>query len=149
MEPMVFIVLFAVCVSIVLLIIFVPVIIDKKARNDVMTFDTLSKNYSYLLNCSQENAIDLLSKKSEKDILNYLFDQNAMIIQFEHSGVTVDYQLSFYTIDNKTYLRATKMNLIHESSNIPFMINRFFIEKIGAEPVDYYCFEKLTHSSHE
>jgi len=149
MEPIVFIVLFAVCVPIVFLIIFVPVIKDKKARNGVMNYDTFSKNYSYLLNCSQENATDLLSKKSEKDILNYLFDQNALIIQFEHSGVTVDYQLSFYTIDNKTFMRATKMDLIHDKTNIPFMVNTFFINKIGAEPVDYQLFEKSENTAHE
>lgn len=149
MNPIVFIVLFAVCVPLVLLLIFIPVIKDNKARNGVTNFDTFSRNYSYLLNCSQENATDLLSKKSEKDILNYLFDQNALIIQFEHSGVTVDYQLSFYTIDNKTFMRATKMDLIHDKTNIPFMVNTFFINKIGAEPFDYHYFEGLVNSSNE
>lgn len=149
MNPIVFVILFAVCFPLVLLLIFIPVIRDKKARNGVTNFDTFSKNYSYLLNHSQESVLELLSIKNSKDILDYTFDSNAMIIRFEDLNATIDYQLSFYYIDNKTFLKVSRIHLIHDRSNIPYMINRFFIEKIGAEPVDYHYFEGLISSVHE
>lgn len=41
------------------------------------------------------------------------------------------------------------IQMIHDRSNIPFMINRFFIEKCGAEPVDYHYFRSLESSVNE
>lgn len=143
MNPIVFIVLFAVCVPLVLLLVFIPVIKDNKARNGVTNFDTFSRNYSYLLICSQENVVDMLSQKSDGDIMQYSFDLNSMIIRFEQLNATFDYQLSFHSIDNKTFLKVTQIHLIHDKSNIPLMLNRFFIKKIGAEPVDYQYSEGL------
>ncbi|MBQ3330671.1 MAG: hypothetical protein IJG87_05785 [Ruminococcus sp.] len=149
MEPIVFIILFVACVPLVLLIIFVPVIKDKKARNGVTNYDTFSKNYSFVLDCSKEKAIELLLQKSVADTLNYSFDQNSMIIQFEHLNAIIEYQLMFYTFENRTFLKVTRIQMIHDKSNIPFMINRFFIEKCGAEPVDYQCFRSLESSVNE
>jgi len=149
MNPIVFVILFAVCVPLVLLLIFMPVIKDKKVRNGVVNTDTFSRNYTYVLSRSKEIVIGLLSQKSDGDIIDYSFDQSTMIIRFRNLIATIDYQLSFYSIDNKTFLKVSQIQLVYDKSNIPYMINRFFIEKIGAEPVDYHYFERLISSVHE
>lgn len=149
MNPIIFIILFAVCVPLVLLLIFIPMIKDKRVRNGVVNTDTFSRNYYYSLNRSQENVVDLLSQKSDEDIMQYSFDRVSMIIRFRNLIATIDYQLSFYSIDNKTFLKVSQIQLVYDKSNIPYMINRFFIEKIGAEPVDYHYFEGLVNSSNE
>ena len=149
MNPIIFYILFIVCVPLVLLLIFIPMIKDKKVRNGVVNTDTFSWNYYYALNRSQENVVDLLSQKSDEDIMQYSFDRVSMIIRFRNLIATIDYQLSFYSIDNKTFLKVSQIQLIYDKSNIPYMINRFFIEKIGADPVDYHYFEGLVNSSNE
>ena len=149
MKYIVFAILVIVFVLLVLCFIFYPVYNDKKARNNVMNFDTFSKNFSFVLDCSKEKAIELLLQKSVADTLNYSFDQNSMIIQFEHLNAIIEYQLMFYTFENRTFLKVTRIQMIHDKSNIPFIINRFFIEKCGAEPVDYQYFRSLERSVNE
>ena len=143
MHYWVFVILLIVMLPFVLLLILKPVYNDKKARGKVINFDSFLKNYSFVLDCSQNDAVYLLSKKNAKDTLNYTFRQSSMIIRFEYLNASIEYQLSFYIIDNKTYLEASQLHFMVEKSNIPFMINRFFIEKIGATPIDYHYFKSI------
>lgn len=108
-----------------------------------MNSDPSLQHYCFVLNCNQQEAIDQLSICNVKDTPECTLDINDLIITFSHIGVSIDYQLSFYTIENRTYLKVSRMKLFHNGSNIPFMINSFFINKIGAIPVDYTYFESV------
>ena len=136
MEYLVFIALFILAMPLALFLIFKPVIADKKVRNNVTNSDPLRQHYCFVLNCEQNDALDKLSICNVNDTLEYTFDRNRSIIVFS----SIEHQLSFYISENKTYLKVSRAKFMHSRSNIPLMINRFFIEKIGAVPVDYSYF---------
>lgn len=146
MEYIVFITLFILAIPLALFVIFKPVIKDKTVRNNVMNSDPSIRHYCFVLNCNQQEAIRQLSIRNVKDAPECTFDINTLIITFSHVGVSIDYQLSFYTIENRTYLKASRIKFFH-NGNIPFMVNSFFINKIGAIPVDYTHFESVVSST--
>lgn len=147
MEYNVFITLFILAIPLALFVIFKPIIKDKTVRNNVMNSDPSMRHYCFVLNCNQQEAIGQLSIRNVKDTPECTLDINALIITFSHIGVSIDYQLSFYTIENRTYLKVSRIKRFHNRSNIPFMINSFFINKIGAIPVDYTYFESVVCSA--
>lgn len=114
---------------------------DRKSRNNVTNSDPLTQHYCFVLDCDPSKAIQQLSVRNAKDILEYTFDADCLTIIFSHLGASIEHQLSFYVVENKTYLKVSRVNFMHSGSNIPLMSNRFFIEKIGAVPVDYTYFE--------
>ena len=147
MEHIVFVVLFILAIPLVLFVILKPEIEDKKIRNNVTNSDPLAQHYCFELKCDQQEAIRQLSIRNVKDTPEYTFDINSLIITFSHLGVSIDHQLFFYTIENKTYLKVSRMRFLHNKSNIPLMINRFFINKIDAVPVDYTYFQSVICST--
>lgn len=141
MEYIVFIALPILSIPLALFLIFKPVMEDKKVRNNVTNSDPLTQHYCFVLDCDQSKAINQLSIHNARDTLKYTLDTDCLTIVFSRLGESIDHQLSFYVVENKTYLKVSRIKFMHSRSNIPLMINRFFIEKIGALPVDYTYFE--------
>ena len=149
MEYIAFIIVFILLIPLVLFLILKPVIRDRKTRNNIMNSDTFSQHYCFELNCSQQEAISQLSIPNVMDKPEYTFDINSLIIAFSHNNCVVDHQLYFYTIENKTYLKVSRVNtFLFDRGIIPFMVNSFFINKIGATPVDYNYFETIVNATH-
>ena len=147
MESIVFIVLFILSIPIALFVILKPVINDRKVRNNVKNSDPLAQHYCFELKCNPQEAIRQLSIRNVMDEPQYTFDINSLVITFSHLNASIAHQLYFYTIENRTYLKVSRMNFLVERSNIHFMINRFFINKIDAVPVDYNYFEYVVRSA--
>lgn len=147
MEYIVFIILFILAILLVLFLIFKPVLEDKKVRNNIENSDSFNQHYCFVLTCDQSEAIKQLSTHNVKDTLEYIFDTDYLTIVFSHLGASIEHQLSFYVVENKTYLKVSRVKFVHDRSNIPLMINRFFIEKIEATPIDYAYFESLICTS--
>lgn len=150
MEFIVFGIIFIVIAVVALFIIFKPVIENKKIQNGVINSDTFTQNYSFELNCTQQEAIQQLSTHNVNDTLDYSFDSDSLSITFTRFSATIEHRLAFYIVGNTTYLKVSRVNLLHGKSNIPLMINRFFVEKISAKPIDYSVFEcQITSSKKE
>ena len=139
-----FVVLLAIAIPVALFIIFRPVVEDRKVRNNVKNSDVFTQHYCFVLDCDEAMVIKKLSVCNIKDALKYTFDPEKLIIVFSHLNVSIEYWLYFYVVEDKTYLKVSREKFLHDRSNIPLMINRFFIEKIGAVPVDYNYFESIT-----
>lgn len=147
MKFTVFCVLFAAAAAGALFIIFKPIITDKKIRKGIRNSDSLMQHYSFLLYCTQSEAIEQLSYGNVNDILAYSFDKKSLTIVFERFSTSITCRLSFYNVGGKSYLKVSRMNFLHSRSNIPFLLNRFFIEKIAAEPIDYSAFEEIVRNA--
>ena len=141
MEQVLFIVLFILTIPLALFLIFKPVMADKKVRNNVTNSDSHTRHYCFALDCNQSEALDKLSIRNIYDTLKHTLDKENLTIVFEDFGTTIEHKLAFYVVENKTYLKVTRVRSSHGKSNIPLMTNKFFIEKIGAVPVDYSYFE--------
>lgn len=135
-----YIVLMMIVLPLVLFLILKPAMADRKVRNNVNNSDLFAQHYCFVLDCNQTDALDKLSLRNVNDNLKYTLNKDWLTIVFSHFGTSVKYQLSFYVVENKTYLKVSRAQFLYKS-NIPLMINRFFIEKIGAVPVDYSYFE--------
>ena len=141
MEFYVIIPLFILAIPFALFVIFKPIMEDKKARNKIRNSDPLTRHYCFVLDCDQAEVINQLSVPSAQDALEYTFDADCGTISFLYLGASIEYQLSFYVVENKTYLKVSRVKFLHSRSNVPLKVNRFFIEKISAVPVDYTFFE--------
>ena len=146
MEYFIFTVLFILVVFLASFMIFKPVIDDKKSRNNVKNSDLFMQDYCFTLTCNQLEAINQLSIRNDYDTLEYKFDADRLTIVFSHLGVSIEHQLSFYAVEDKIYLKVSRVKFMHGKSNVPFMINKFFVKKIGAIPVDYSYFESTVDS---
>lgn len=129
------------CFLLALLLTFKPVLEDRKIRNNVVSTDSAMRHYCYTLNCTQSELIAQLSMRNVNDVLEYTFDANRLTIVFSYLGVSMEHRLSFYSVENVTYLKVSRVRFMHSRSNIPLMVNRFFVEKIGAVPVHFIHFE--------
>ena len=132
---------FHVMVPVVLLIIFWPVYRDAKARKGVRNTDALFHNYAFILPGSQQDAIDRLRHKEDNDLLGYALYEDAMALRLDHWGVSIEYALTFHPIDGQTYLQLTRLGILHGQSNLPYLVNRFIIQKTSAVPADYRAFQ--------
>ena len=141
MEYIVFTLLLILAFPLALYIIFKPVMDDKKVRHHIENSDLFNRHYCFLLTQNQTDAIRQLSIHNIYDTLEYKFDADQKIIVFFHSGASIQHQISFFIFENKTYLKVSRVRFLHSKSNIPYKINKFFMEKIGAVPVDYSYFE--------
>ncbi|MBE7064345.1 MAG: hypothetical protein E7384_00800 [Ruminococcaceae bacterium] len=130
---------------IALFAIFKPTIDDAKIRNNISNSDIFMQHYCFLLERNQSDTIDQLKhdKKNNTNTLKYTFDANSLIITFYGLNASIKHQLTFYDIDNKTYLKVSRIHFTHQRSTIPLLINRFFIKEIGATPIDYNSFESM------
>ena len=117
-----------------------------KAQNHVKNTDSLTQEYCFVLNCSQTDALDKLSIHNAYDCLEYRVDKDCLTIVFSHLSTSIEHKLSFYVVNHNTYLKVSRVKFVHSRSEIPLMINRFFIEKIGAVPVDYSLFQSYVCS---
>ena len=147
MGYIVSILLFIIAIPLVLFLIFKPVMADKKARNNVNNSDLSRQHYCFVLDCTQAEALDKLSVRNVGDFLEYDLSKDGITLVFSHLGAEIEHQLSFYVVDNKTYLKVSRVKRISTQSNIPLMVNRFFVEKLGAVPVDYSQFEASVGTS--
>ncbi len=141
MEQVFFIVLFILTIPLAVFLIFKPVMADKKVRNNVTNSDSRTRHYCFALHCNQTEMLEKLSIPNIYDALKYTLDKENLTIVFEEFGTSIEHKLTFYVVENKTYLKVSRVGSSRGKSNIPLMINRFFIEKIGAVPVDYSYFE--------
>lgn len=132
---------FVLAAPLLLFIIFKPAIQDARVRNNVSNSDPFTRHYCYILHSTQDETVNKLSIHNITDTLEYTFDADCLTITFSHQGASIKHQLSFYTVENETYLKVSRIKFMHSKSNIPLMINQFFVKKLDAKPVDYNYFE--------
>ena len=123
--------------------IFKPMFADRKARNGVDNCDLFSGNYHFLLENDRVSALKELSARNVFDTLEYTFHADTSTITFNHLSAKIDYRLTFIERSGCTYLKVSRIPRLHERSNIPYMINTFFIRKLNATPIDSTFFSSL------
>lgn len=141
MKYILLIYLLILCIPLVLFMIFKPHTDDRKNTDNIINYDTLMQHHCFALNCTRPEAIDRLLWHNTTDTLDYSFDPRSSTLIFSHLGTSIEFQLSFYLFGNRTYLKVSRVKYIHNRSNILYMINQFFIDKLDAVPVDYTYFE--------
>lgn len=143
MKFVIYAIVFIVLSIIMICVILNPYFKDKKVRKGIVNFDTYMRSYAYVLKCRKQDVIQKLSIHSINDKPEYLFDDVNLIITFLHLNVKIKYQLYFIENEGHTYLNVYQINFLHDKSNIPYMMNAFWINKVNAVPIEYSFFEML------
>jgi len=143
----IFMALFILALPLVLYCIFKPVMEDRKVRNNITNSDPFMRHYWFSLDCDEQEALNQLRLCNIYDPLAYTLDEKARTIVFSHLGASIEHRFTFYVIESKTYLKVSRVRVMHDRSNIPYMINRFFVKKLGATPVDYNTVEMKKESA--
>ena len=138
-----FIIIFAVSGICLFCFLVIPMLEDQKSRGNVKNSDALSKNYCFLLKSNSYDTICELKNNKTDGKLKYAFDESSLLISFSHLGAIMGYQLSFIEYDGRTYLNVSQTKLLNPRSNIPLMINTFFVNKLDAIPFNYSEFTKI------
>lgn len=145
-----FAVFYLVAVIVIVVIVYFCVKIgreDSKLRNRVNNMDATMSQFCFALDFDQQEMIRLLSVPDILDALEYTLDVDTLRITFRQYRVqSLTYRLDFFIVEGRTYLRVSCSQVFHGRTRVPLYINRFFIEKTGAIPVDYLDFCKLTKS---
>ena len=138
-------------VPLALLAILLPMIKDEKAKKGVSNSDAFYKNFSFALKCTQQEAMEKLAVKEKSDALNYDYYPLSNKMLLRGGNYIYEYSLTYYTVGDETYLKVDYSKLLELTKrdyyyNLQYMINMFFINKLGAVPIDYKYFQSITGS---
>ena len=139
MEAVILFVLSLLAGVFVLWVVIKPAVKNRAVRGGVVNTDRFSRHYCFRLPCNEREAVERLSVPNVKDAMRYSFDGESLCITFTHMNAVIPYALRFCVVGDTTYLKVSRVKLLHDKSNIAYLINRFFFEKLDAEPVA--CFE--------
>ena len=120
---------------------------DRESRNNVENIDSYRNQY-FLVPCGKSKAIEILSTRNAKDAIKYDFDPLTLKIRFEeyHSVLSVEYPLSFYEVEEQTFLKVGDLHHLTQTGVSKHKINLLFVEKTGAVPIDYRRFDAVVGS---
>lgn len=99
-------------------------------------------DFCYRINTDPLSVRNKLCNRSASDNLDFYFDPLELIITFRYMDKKVKYQLCFLTINEQRYLHLKKI-YIFSSTIFTHLINDFWHNEIGAEPLPYDKFEEL------
>ena len=148
-EFLIILISFIVIGPAILYLILAPSIKDSKIRKNVMNYDFNAMNYCFKLPCGKDKAFQIMAVNDPKDTLSYDFDLLTSTVSFpgEFGGeFGYTYTLRFYPVNEETYLKVSCQHFFRGKSNLPFMINEFFVKKLGAVPFDYRRFDAVVGS---
>lgn len=143
----IFVACFLLAMPFAIYFILKPGLDDKELRNSVNNTDITMDKFCFLLKFDQQEMIRRLSRPNIHDVLESTLDVDSLQITFRDEYNSVAYQLSFYVVGSITYLKVCRIQPYRGQKRLVYRVNRFFIEKTGAIPVDYMTFCKLTNSS--
>lgn len=134
--------LIAVVMFVALFLLLKTFLKEDEIHGYVNNRDSRAQHYSFELSGSKNDAIAQLSVCNVADVMKYTFDAGSLHIKFEDLHIWVDHSLTFYDVGDVTYLKVTRVDHLFGRDNIRPLINRFFIEKIAARPIEYLAFEE-------
>lgn len=143
----IFVACFLLAMPFAIYFILKPGLDDKELRNSVNNTDITMDKFCFLLKFDQQEMIRRLSRPNIHDVLESTLDVDSLQITLRDEYNSVAYQLAFYVVGSTTYLKVYRIQPYCGQTRLVYRVNRFFIEKTGAIPVDYMTFCKLTNSS--
>lgn len=140
MSFLIFFVLLQLLIGLFIFLVVRASIANRKCRNTEWNFNPWTQVYYYALSCDQKQATEQLTLPNIYDALRYTFDPAHLTIIFSEHGTSIEYQLTFYIHESKTYLKVNETAHHFTRGTIPNKINPFFIKKLGAVPTNYHYF---------
>lgn len=124
---------------IILYLVLAPSLQNEQVSGGTVNYDKLMQDYLFKSELSREELLCRLEHLpvSAKDKIRCSLDRDTMTLTFSHRGVSIPYTLTVQEREDGCTVRLHKNVPTGPKSNIPFYINGFMIEKIGAELLPY------------
>lgn len=120
-------------------VIILLVVCSMQKQKATLTSAPLT-DFSFALKDDQSATIAKLKVKNQQETPESWLDDSNLVITFLHQNTRIDYQLSFVRADGVTYMNAHPIKQTGGPSQIPRMINWFFVSKLDATPMDHTAF---------
>jgi len=105
-----------------------------------INYDSSMKKYVYRINLTYSQIIDLLSNKSDLDILSCAFDFERSVIRFSDYTGYKDYCFHIQEFNGFCIMRLEQSSSIGLPNQISYQLNPFMVAKLQAELVPFSRF---------
>lgn len=110
-----------------------------KHRNDVRNTDVYG-NLVYRLPCTAQQARLTLMRTSPDDIVDFHYDEKAGTLSFEGG---LRFHITLFELEEGCFLYARRLYTWSKGRGFRILKNRFFAQKLGAEPFDLDTFSRI------
>jgi len=136
--PWIFIAFFFLLWLPLVLAIIIPVYKNHyRATGNVVNYDSMMQKYVYKVYMSKENIISTLKEKNDIDDLSFKFDFEKSIVKISEYGSSREYFFDIKEYDGYSILKLNQVSLFVMSSQIPYKLNPFMVNKLNAEPIPF------------
>ena len=131
------IVFIIIVIPVALYLIFKPLYRNKQTLNGVENYDAFMRKYVFRVEMTEEEFYGRLKTKNINDTLEYCLNDDCSVVTFTRYGSKYPYKILTEEADESIILRIQQIPIITDRSNVPYLINEFFIKKFDAKPMEY------------
>ncbi|MBQ8546061.1 MAG: hypothetical protein IJ437_03870 [Clostridia bacterium] len=100
--------------------------------------DAFTRKFIFNVQLTKEEFLIKLKIPNVNDTLEYELNDECSIITFKKDFSKISYNLKVIEINKELQIRVEQIPVFYENTNIPFLINEFFISKFNATPVEFF-----------
>lgn len=120
------------------LLIFSHIKKYQKITHNVNNTDAFTRKFIFNVQLTKEEFLIKLKIPNVNDKLEYELNDECTIITFKKDFSKISYNLKVIEIDKELQIRVEQIQIFYGKTNIPFLINEFFISKFNAKPIKYF-----------
>ena len=121
-----------------ILLIFSHIKKYRKITHNVNNTDAFTRKFIFNVQLTKEEFLIKLKIPNVNDKLEYELNDECTIITFKKDFSKISYNLEVIEIDKELQICVEQIPIFYGKTNIPFLINEFFISKFNAMPVKYF-----------
>lgn len=122
----------------VFLLIFSHVKKYRKITHNVNNTDAFTRKFIFNVQLTKEEFLIKLKIPNVNDKLEYELNDECTIITFKKNFSKISYSLNVIETDKELQIRVEQITIFYQKTNIPFLVNEFFISKFNATPVEFF-----------
>lgn len=122
----------------VFLLIFSHIKKYRKITHNVNNTDAFTRKFIFNVQLTKEEFYIKLKIQNVNDKLEYYLNDECTIITFKKNFSKISYSLNIIETEKGLQIRVEQTTNFHQKTNIPFLVNEFFISKFNATPVEYF-----------
>ena len=131
----IFVIMFVVVViPIALYIIFKPMFRQNKLLNGIVNYDTFMRKFVFCIEITKEEFYSQLKIRNINDVLEYSLNEDCSVITFTMYNMKYSYKIIVDDFNESIILRVEQIQI---TSKPAFRINKFFIKKFNATPLEF------------
>ena len=138
MMEYLFVLAFLITIPVSIYLIFRPAARQRQVSSGVINYDAFMKKFCFSIDATKQEVYSQLNLPNVYDVLEYDLDEENDVITFKrYVGGRYPYRIFVDEVEGCHILWVEQFPLVMGGGNVPYLINEFFIKKLGAKPIDY------------